>query len=130
MSFRQLAVGDDPETRGRAAQHPDRFGAVDRIAVAVAAPAHVDHRDVEVPDVADQMDGLVAGRDLVDDEAVLDCLPDAETDERLAVDHKAVVLLTQGASDLAGGWVGRRRPGGPMEADPNRGPPACGRKSG
>jgi len=44
----------------------------------------------------------------VDDEAVGDRLPDPDPDQRMAVDHKAVVLLTQGASDLAGGWVGRR----------------------
>src|SRR5436305_10131915 len=127
MPFRQLAVGDYAEARGRAVQHPDRFRAVDRVAVAVAAPAHVDDGDVEMADVADEVDGLVAGRDLVDDEAVLDRLPDAQTDERLAVDHKAVVVLAQGASDRSLGLSGRRRDG-PGAADPNPARQACGRK--
>jgi hypothetical protein len=35
----------------------------------------------------------------VDDEAVLDRFPDAETDQRVAVDYKAVVALAQDASD-------------------------------
>jgi hypothetical protein len=35
----------------------------------------------------------------VDDEAVLDRLPDPQTDERVTVDHKTMVALAQGASD-------------------------------
>jgi hypothetical protein len=95
-------------------QHADRFGAADRAAVAVAAPAHVDDRDVEVAYVAHQVDRLVAGRDLVDDEAVLDRLPDAQTDKWVAIDHKAVVALAQGASNRSLGAQADTVPSGPL----------------
>ena len=61
VALGQLAVGDDAERGAGAVQHPDRLGAADGVALAVAAPAHVDDRDVEVADVADQVEPLLAG---------------------------------------------------------------------
>ena len=67
-----LAVGDDAEPRRRRCA-ASRIVSVPLIeaAGAVLAPAHVDDRDVEAADVADQVDRLLAAGRLVDLEAVL-----------------------------------------------------------
>ena len=57
-----IAVGDDAEHRRGPAHFADRLGAADRGALAVAAPGHVEDRDVEVTDVAHEVDGLPRGR--------------------------------------------------------------------
>ena len=77
-------------------QPANRLRAADRAALALAAPAHVDDRDVEVADVADEVERLVAGRRLVDDEAVFEGAANAQADEWVAVDDQAVWGLAQG----------------------------------
>jgi hypothetical protein len=79
-----------------AVQHPDCLGAADRGAVAVAPPTHVDDRDVEVADIADQVESLLAGLRLMDDEAAVQGLTDPDPDERVTVDYQAMWGLAQG----------------------------------
>ena len=64
-------------------------------AVAVEAPAHVDDRDVEVVDVADQVDRLLAAARLLHLEPIREHLANPEPDQRVIVDHKAVWALAQ-----------------------------------
>jgi hypothetical protein len=90
-----LAVGDDPDPGRGAAQHPDRLGAADRRPGAVLAPAHIDDRDVEIADVADQLQRLLAGDRLVHLEVVSEHPPDSEPDQWVIVDHQAVGALAQ-----------------------------------
>ena len=63
--------------------------------------AHVDDRDVEVADVADQLQRLLAARSLVDLEAVLEHSAHSEPDERVTVDHKTVGRALRTAPILA-----------------------------
>ena len=91
-----LAVGDDAERRRGPVQGADRLVAADRrIAGAVLAPAHVDDRDVEVADVADQVERLLAARGLVHVEVAGEDLANPEPDERVIVDDKAVGAFAQ-----------------------------------
>jgi hypothetical protein len=62
--------------------------------VAVAAPAHVDDRDVEA-DVADEVERFLPRRRLVDDETVLERASDPKADEGVAVYDQAVWGLAQ-----------------------------------
>jgi len=48
-----------------------------------------------VADVADEVEGFLARRRLVDDEAVFEGTPDPQPDEGLAVDNQAVWGLAQ-----------------------------------
>ncbi len=89
-------MGDDPQRRHRAAHSPDRFGAADRGAEAAAAPAHVDYRDVEVAEVTNQVEGLLAAARLVHLEAVLEHASEPESDQGVTIDHKAVWAFAQG----------------------------------
>jgi hypothetical protein len=63
--------------------------------VAVSAPAHVDDRDVEGADVADEVERFLPRRRLVDDETVLEGTPDPQPDEGVAVDNQTVWGLAQ-----------------------------------
>ena len=61
--------------------------AADRRLGAVPVPAHVDDRDVEVADVPDQVDRLLAAVGLLHLEAAPERLAHAEADQRVIVDH-------------------------------------------
>jgi hypothetical protein len=87
-------------------QHPDRLGPRDRVAVAVAAPAHVDDRDVEGADIADEVQRLVPRRRLVDDEAFFEGAPDPDPDEGMAVDDQAMWGLAQDCFPIR--WLASR----------------------
>jgi len=63
--------------------------------VAVAAPAHVDDRDVEGADVADEVERFLPRRRLMDDETVLEGTSDPQPDKGVAVDNQAVWGLAQ-----------------------------------
>jgi hypothetical protein len=95
MAFWQLAMGDDPQAGIGAVKPPDRLRAGDRVAVAVATPAHVDDRHVEVADVPDEVQGLVTSWGLVEDEAAVQGLSNSESDKGVAVDDQAMWGLAQ-----------------------------------
>ena len=108
-----LAVGDDAEPG--AALRSARIASLPLIEAPApfSAPAHVDDRDVEAADVADQLERLLAAARLVDLEVVVEHLADAEPDQRVTVDHKAVVGARSGLlpiTRLRGGPVCRYGP--------------------
>ena len=89
---------------------------------AVLAPAHVDDRDVEVADVADQVERLLAAGRLVHLEVVCEHLAHSEPDQRVIVDHKAVVGARSGLLPITRLRVRRRLLGcDPIASDPSPG---------
>ncbi len=76
----------------------------DRRPGAILLGPHVDDRDIEVADVADQVQGLFAAGRLVHLEAVPEHAANPESDQRLVVDHQAVEAGAQdGIRSFMGG---------------------------
>jgi hypothetical protein len=90
-----LTVGDDPERGLDPAHRADRIAAA-RLAVGVRTPAQVDDRHVEAADVADQLERLPAIARLVDLEFRLERFAQADPDQRMPVDDKAMWAFAQG----------------------------------
>lgn len=96
-----VAVGDDSQRRLDFAQLPDRLVATE--AVAVGIPAQVDDCDVEAADVLDQREALLSGLALMDLEAVLERIAQANSNDRVTVDDKTVWTFAQGSFRSARG---------------------------
>src|SRR6185295_13028959 len=89
MTLGALAMGDDADSGSCTAHRPDRVRA-GHPAVADRAAAQVEDRHVDVADVADHLEGLLAALALVHLEIASERLAHAEPDERVGVGHEAL----------------------------------------